>query len=405
MNLIGKHFKRPKKWCLLVSILSSHLTFSQFLPSEPALDEFQENIQEQDILEDNAINPEVEFNIGRGRSQQEAKIISEFKTLDPEAIRKKGLDKLDYMRELRNFDRLKISPKSRFKWSLENIKELEDQRVHKAILRKNSVLFSLDMEGAFTVKRDVYVNVIHGRDKRGFAYILNEKQIIVLKTNFKNLINIKEVTNLRVPPDKFEEIPVKNLEGPHIKRTTDKEVGYSYYQEATLSFVSRTGNYLDNILGSDRTDDIATANGYALGYQALFDFRMPVLFGGFAQADFLSATGANNEFSQTELSVGPLINIKIGTLFKRNFFTTLGASFSIYNKVTQTGLESRQVGLANQSFFLGLKGYIPFKKANLIASIRYQIDNTNPSAGDLSPTGIDETAIDRKLVFMTGITW
>lgn len=394
MHRIGKCLKKPK----IISIsflLISHIVIAQESTSIT-----------NDFFEDNSQNPEIEFNIGRGKIEREQQLVEDFKVLDEKVLKKEGLEKLNYMKSLSDSARIRVTPKTRYNWSVESIEELKEMGLHKAMLKAGSIIFSLDMEGVYEVKRDVFVNVIHGVDDKGFAYILTINNKVRFKTDYSNLVNIKAVTKLEVPPDRFKAIRKSELKGPYIPKKEFETEKKAFYQEFSVQYLTKTSNSLELINGKDSNESIESGSGFGLQYQGFFDFNFWTMFGFTLEFNQLAATSNLNEYEHRQMALGPLFNFQIGNLFERKLLAQLGASVSVFNNVIQTqGSQNSEIEYSAQTIFAGIRAYYPAAWGDLLLGANYALERSNPEQGQLSQDGVDEVTSDVKISFSLGTSW
>ncbi len=361
---------------------------------------------QKEFIEDNSRNPEIEFNIGRETILNSPTTIKNFKVLNPKEIEKSGFEKYKHLKNLGDYSKIKISPKTQYDWSIKSIKSLKETGVHKAILKEGSILWSLDMEGAYKVDRDIYINVIHGVDERGFAYILNLKNEVRYKTIYDNIINIKKVSNLTIPPERFKPIPKSQLRGPYIITKEQMKDKKQFFQEASIFYLNKTSTNLKSINGTDSGESIGNTSGVGFQYQGFFDFNFVTLFGYSFEVSRATASSNLNDYDQTQITIGPVVNFKIGNLFDRKLLAQIGTQFSIYDHVNQTGGSNiRDVSYSTQTFNFGLRSYIGTKTGDILLGVNYGIDRANPDDEDLSLNGADQTVRDQRFTLNMGWTW
>lgn len=308
---------------------------------------------------------------------------------------KTGLDKLEFQKIRRDQKIKRINiPQLEFKWAKENIEALKKRGTQKLLLKEGTILHSLDDSATYRIPRDLVALSLKGYDENGWAYLINTDKKIRYKTYWKHVIPIREVSDLRLPPKRFKKVSQKDLR----KEKTVEKIGY--FHELSLLVFNRSSKHLQNIAN----ENIDATFGNGLSYQIFFDLNFPVYLG--AGLEYLRGTtsGATKDFTLQQINLGPVANIKTGTLFGRKTFLQIGAMFSMIDRTT-TNFTSDYITYNTQSFSIGQRAYYPTRYGDLLLGLSYSREWINAKSETLPSDATDELAQDSKFTFNIGGSW
>ncbi len=274
-------------------------------------------------------------------------------------------DQIDTLNYLTRAPRAAIRHKRaklRFAEALRQKVLLEDVRqshLYTALLRAGTIVQDLKDKENYYLPKDTYIKLHHKADKDGFKYIVNSKKKLRFKVHDKDVINIKQITNMKIKPKKFLKTPYKK----HLLKETKKA---NFIHEINIGVGTQSTPFLKEMLRAEKYSVFSARFNYAV--YAITD--LPVEVGAeFSSSSDAISHGMNSSSSLTTVSIGPKFRYNASNTSKPFYWIT-GFRKSVFSRVAYTReVNSEEIGafqtsLDTNSFHFGFEKFytknIPF---------------------------------------------